>query len=533
MTKLTDLSEQELADLLDLPLDKARRWLEVAKSISNAAEIYKSQIYKGQPSLSKWLELESESATSLQRSSVKELMGLSVEEVKQLKRTGEFYRRFPYFKRKAPTDADTRLRYLRDLLRHESEFQARYPAAYELLFGRSEQISGLPLPSFGVRILHHDPQDQVLPAGWFQEWKRSQNSGDAFSLMSVGRTKGDRDKKVDQSLAPLDLGYMRGVLLAILSREEYEERIATELHDEALREQLGVPAQASVRITDLRLAMAPDLENSESLKKALRPLFGSLEKPLTPEGVLQWKWDLLRGDEKTNGEESEDTKAKITRVSFAAAALLLFLDFDMPGIEGARSLVLTEQIVKLAEIIQKVSKSLNANANKLEKLLAFRDPNHPSTHGHKFYDVLVGYRMGEELETLARSSRITPYKSSPSESGGDDHGGTKHWKIRLAEKLEHGAEIEKEKYPLATAVFANRYKPRIMAKARLAFHAYRDEIFHQPPSEEPRLWPNTGSKINVDASTDSGLEVVQAYVQVGSCLEQNLNPFPTRSDLLT
>jgi hypothetical protein len=369
MTKLTDLSEQELADLLDLPLDKARRWLEVAKSISEAEVIYKSQIYKDRPPwLSEWLELDFESATSLQRSSVRELLGLSVEEVKQLKRTGELYRLYPYFKRKAPTDADACLRYLRDLLGHEAEFEARYPAAYELLFGRSEQIIGLPLPSFGVRITHYEPRGTVLPAGWFQEWKKSQNSGDAFSLMSVGRTKGD--KQVDQSLAPLDLGYMRGVLLAILSREEYEERIATELHDEAMREQLGAPAQSPVRITDLRLATTPDLKDVESLKKALRPLFGFLEKPITPGRVLKWKWDLLRGDNKSKGKESQDTEAKITRVSFAAAALLLFLDFDMPEIEGASSLVLTEQIGNLAQIIQTLSKSLNANANKLEKLLA-------------------------------------------------------------------------------------------------------------------------------------------------------------------
>jgi hypothetical protein len=529
MTKLPDLSEQELAILLDLPLDKARKWLEVAKSISNAAKIYKSQNYKVQPSLSKWLELEFESATSLQRSSVRELMGLSVDEVKQLKRTGEFYRRFPYFKRKVPTDADTRLRYLRDLLDHETEFQARYPAAYELLFGRSEQINVLPLPSFSVRILHHDPQDTVLPAGWFQEWKRSQNSGDAFSLMSVGRTKGH--KKVDQSLAPLDLGYMRGVLLAILSREEYEERIATELHEEAMREQLGAPAQSSVRITDLRLALAPALENVEFLKKALRPLFDSLEKPITSEGVLKWKWDLLRGDEKTKGEESEDTNAKITRVSFAAAALLLFLDFDMPGIEGASTFMLTEQIGKLAEIIQKLSKSLNANAKKLEKLLAFRDPNHPSTYGQKFYDALVAYRLGTELRKISDDILGTKsFKSSPSEPGGSDHGGTKHWKTKLAAALERGINVEKEKYPFATAVLENRYKSRIKAKARLAYQAWGEEI---PPSEERWLWPNTGSRINVDASTVWGLEVVLAYVQLGSCLEQDLNPFPTRSDLRT
>jgi hypothetical protein len=476
MTKLTDLSEQEIADLLDLPLDKARRWLEVAKAISRREEIYKDN-----PRLSKWLEDEDESAISLQRSSVKDLMGLSVEEVKQLMRTGEFYRRFPYFKRKVPTDADTRLRYLQDLLGNETEFQARYPAAYELLFGRSEQINVVPLPSFGVRILHHDPQDCVLLAFWFQEWKRSQNSGDAFSLMSVDRTKGD--KKVDQSLAPLDLGYMRGVLLTILGREEYEERIATELHDEAMREQLGAPAQSSVRITDLRLALALGLKDTKALKKTLRPLIGSIEKPITPERVLQWKWDLLRVDTWPKLEESEDTKAKITRVSFAAAALLLFLDFDMPGIEGASTFVLTEQIVKLAELIQKVSKSLNANANKLEKLLALRAPNHPSTPDQKYYDALIAYRLGARWRKISDDLLGTKsYESSPSEPGGSDHGGTKHWKAKLAAALERGINVERRKYPLATAVFANRHKPRIKAKARLAYHALGEEI-QLPPSE--------------------------------------------------
>ena len=321
--------------------------------------------------------------------------------------------------------------------------------------------------------------------------------------------------------------------MAILSREEYEERIATELHNEAMREQLVAPAQSSVRITDLRLAIAPDLKNVESLKKALRPLLDALEKPITPERVLQWKWDLLKGDKKKKQEESEDTKVKITRVSFAAAALLLFLDFDMPGVEGASSLRLTMQIGKLAKLIQTLSKSLNTNANKLEKLLAFRGANRPRTPDQKFYDALIAYRMGEKLDTIARSLGITPYKSSPSEPGGDDHGGTKDWVTNLAQKLEDGADIEYKKYTLATKVIANRHKPRIAAKARLAYHAWGEEILHQPPSEEPWLWPNTGSRINVDASTDSGLEVVQAYVQLGSCLERNLNPFPTRSDFRT
>jgi hypothetical protein len=140
--------------------------------------------------------------------------------------------------------------------------------------------------------------------------------------------------------------------------------------------------------------------------------------------------------------------------------------------------------------------------------------------------------MGMKLDTIAKYLGITPYQSSPSEPGGSDHGGTKDWKIKLAAKLERGAELEKEKYPLATAVFANRHKPRIEAKARLAYHAFREET-QQPPSEERWLWPNTGSRINLDASTDSGLEVVKAYVQLGSCLERNLNPFPTLSNFPT
>jgi hypothetical protein len=141
MTRLQDLPAQELADLLGTPLDKARKWLEVAQSVS-----------EDPPWLEDWFG-DFESATSLRRSSVRELMELPVEEVKRLKKTGEFYRRYPYFKRNAPTDAKTRLKYLRDLLRDEVEFEARYPAAYELLFERSRSISGLPLPSFDVWVL--------------------------------------------------------------------------------------------------------------------------------------------------------------------------------------------------------------------------------------------------------------------------------------------------------------------------------------------------------------------------------------------
>lgn len=525
MTKLTDLSEQALAELLGLPLDKARKWLVVASSISDKA----GQSWFNDPL---W---DFESAPSLRHSAVKELMALSVEEVQQMKRTGELYRRFPYFKRRAPKDAETRLRYLRELLGNEPEFGARYPAAYELLFEASSSGRGLFLPSFGVRILENTPAESILAAGWFQEWKMSQESGDAFSTTFERRLI--RVNEVDQEFASLDLGYIRGVLLAILSREEYAERIATDIHNDAVREELGAPAQSSVRITDLRLATTLKPEEpkkqhsvaSGALKKALPSLLSSLERPITPNRILQWKWDRLWEDSETRGQKSEEAETKIVRVSFAAAALLLFLDLGMPDTENPSNLRLANQIGQLADIIRKLTKSLNANAKNLEALLAYRAQNRPSAHGQEFYEALFKYRMGKEPSSVAKDLGLTPYKSSPSEPGGSDMGGTKDWKNRLAKKLNRGAAFEKQKYPRAAAVFANRHKHRIARKARVAYRVYWEET-QLRPEEEYSPWPKAGNSIYVSASTDWGLEVVRAYVQLGSCLKQQLEPFPTDSD---
>jgi hypothetical protein len=516
MTNLKNLTAPELAGLLGLPLEKARRWLEVAQSLSVEEDALSVRLFG-----------DLESATSLRRSSVKELMELSVEEVERLKRTGEFHRRFPYFERKRPNDPEARLRYLRELLGGEAEFEARYPAAFEVLFQGSEALRGLPLPSFDVRVPKNDPRRSVLPAGWHQDWRMAQESGDAFSETFGQRTPAD--KEVDQGFAPLDLGYMRGVLLTVLSREEYAERIATEVHNEAVREGLGAPAQSAVRITDLRLAASPESEDPDTLKNELRPLLDRLERPITANKVLQWKWDLLWADEDARGRRSEDTETQITRISFSAAALLLFLDFRMPKLEVASSFILATQISELAGIVRKLSRSLNANAKKLETLLAYRAQHRPSTPGQAFYDALVAYRMGAEPGNLASSLGMTPYRSSPSESGGADWGGTKDWQVRLAEKLARGAEIEEQKYPLATAVFANRHKPRIARKALMAYNTYDRETMLRP-EEEYSPWPTVGERIRVSGSTDSGIEVIEAYVQLGSCLELGLSPFPARSD---
>ena len=467
VTKLTDLYEQDLSELLGVPVDGARRWLEEARFLADGGD---------EGPLSGWVARlsDAEPVPYLRHSAIKDLMGLSVEEVKRLKKAGRFYHRFPYFEVERPVSPETRLGRLRDLLADEVEFEARYPGAFGLLAPRFDAKRGLPLPSFGGRIAKSDPRESVVPAGWSQDRKSPQDSGDAFSATFAGRAPWHAGVKgVRRDYAPVDVGYLRGVLLAVLGREEYAERVAPEDRSEAARGRLGAPARSPVRLTDLRLGTAPEMEDLKELKAELRPLFDSLERPISPEGVLKWKWDLLWVDEEARGRRSEDAETTIVRVSFAAAALLLFLDFRMPDVEGASSFRLAEHAGELADIVRKLSKSLNANARKLDRLLSYRPTNRPPDPGNVAYDALVAYRMGEEPSEVAKGLGISPYKSSPSALGCSDYGGTREWKDMLAEKLARGAAIERQAFPLAAAVLGHRDKLRVVAKARSAYDAYK------------------------------------------------------------
>lgn len=524
MTKLTDLSERELADLLDLPLHKARKWLEIARSIS---------VSKGSDSVAElWHSFgDFESSISLRRSSVEELMELSIEKVERIKKTGEFYRRYPYFKREIPEDVQTRLRYLQDLMRGEREFESRYPVAYEVLFGNSLATSGILLPSFSIRILRNDPRQSTLTAGWSTDWKSSQESSDAFSITFEGVFFGDGElghSEEQQELSRLDLGHVRGLLLAILSREEYAERITTELHDEAIQEHLGSLTQSSVRLTDLRLAAAFEPKDIKSLKETLLPLLEHLKRPITPNNVLQWKWDVLsEGEERLGREfEVEDTK-KIAAVSFAAAALLLFLDFDMPELVRASSYLLADRTGNLAEIMRTLSGDLNKKVRELEKLLAYRPPGKPRKSPEQLYEALASYRMGEDARKVAESLDIKAYRSSPSEPEGVDRGGTKHWRNRLDDLLKRGAKIESERYPLAAAVFANHTRKPIQKKAQLAYRAYVEE-----PYEATGRFPDSeiARRLLINISTPQGKKVLDAYIQLGSCIELGIKPYSSGSN---
>jgi hypothetical protein len=133
---------------------------------------------------------------------------------------------------------------------------------------------------------------------------------------------------------------------------------------------------------------------------------------------------------------------------------------------------------------------------------------------------------------VAKALGMKPYRSSPSEPGIYDQGGTREWKKRLEERLERGARVEVQKYPRAASVFRNRAKLRIARKALRAYRAYQRETTLRP-EEEYSPWPAVGDRILVSSSTDWGLEVIEAYVQLGSCLKRGLDPFPTRSDFDT
>jgi hypothetical protein len=70
----------------------------------------------------------------------------------------------------------------------------------------------------------------------------------------------------DQDYARLDTSYLRGLLLDIIGRDEYWERIHVRYRDPELQDRIGAPDRAVVRITDLRLAL--DLD-PDKLKKSL------------------------------------------------------------------------------------------------------------------------------------------------------------------------------------------------------------------------------------------------------------------------
>jgi hypothetical protein len=470
-----------------------------------------------------------------------------------------------------PRDVGLRFRQLQELLHHLFEFEARFPAAYEVLFpnlARRRDRAGLYLPSFGTHVLNNYPLHTV-------QLQDTERAGDAYTLTDNRIKRHPWGTKVERRLHFPDYEDLQGILLAILSREEAGERISywsrlfptSELFD-----RVKPPEAAYVRLTDLRLAKQI---RAASLKRRLVPILDLLERPVTKDSVLEWKLGVLGSRleqprrtsrdvwvkaAKEMGMEDEvyispeepqeemtsrtgngalpvpseyfspilartdllerqfrDVETGIIATSFSAAALLLFIDLDTPRLTDASSSRLAEHIESLAAVVRDLIASLNRATERLEAVTANRPAGRQRDIEGNDYTALCLYRMGHGLRETAEWLEITPYSSKTGR-------GTRDWKVRVKQRLRNGKRIEDERYPRAAAIFAHRDNPHVRRKARRAFRRY---LVEKGRSGYFFRWAGFGYFIRTGSTqTHRSFEVTYAYVQLGSCILQNIPPDP-------
>jgi hypothetical protein len=438
--------------------------------------------------------------------------GLPTDELEELRESGE-YHRGPIPAPDLPPDPGLKLRQLQALLEGEVEFETRWPEAYRVLYSsphpNSERdVQGLYLPSFGCRIARSAPQTGT-PEGW---WRKPTDVYSATpEVPEVGRP-------IDQRFLPLNRAHLRGLISAILGREEYVERVVPpgERDHKLLLEGVGPPSMYPVRLTDLRLAA--DLPKPDGPDEKLRPLLEELERPITSEGVVRWKRRVLE-------KHSDPTKGTIGKpdavaliASFAAAALFLFMDLDMPGVRDKKSFRLAEKVESLANMVRKASETFDAFEEGLEALVADRAAGGQRHPEGRFVYALRLYRMGYNARTIAEWWGITPYDSKTGK-------GSRDWKKKVARILAHGVEVEREAFPEAAAVFANMDDPDELRMARLAYRAHITEMSSKELGQESP-WGMIGTTLRIDTGTARGREVALSYVQLGCCLKKGINPLP-------
>lgn len=495
------------------------------------------------------------------------LWNLPVEEFKRLRESDDPNDRKPYVP-PVPVDVAGRFRALQDLLHNDGEFEARFPAAFQVLFprvARRREPAGLYLPSFDVRILNN----------WVHPHVRQQSSAggaDAHSSVSRWWQKDWRLHEANRGIGALPFDDLQGILLAILGREESGERVDVFMPGYRAGDVEGVhgPEESFIRLTDLRLA---ELVQPDVTTRALKPLLDLLHRPLSRQHVVMWKLYLLGGEPEHYSmfsysvakhlaripahevpEELASYVAELTElrdwggyflprpvsrpvqtksdllirrfgseevgiaaVSFTAAALWLFLDLDMPGVESASSYRLVEQVESLASIVCGSTQRLRRSTEELGKLIANRSSgNHPELPGNNHL-ALQQYRMGyRDLRQIAEWLGITPYSSRTGK-------GTRDWKARVKKRLNEGNEFEKQNYPRAAAIFTHRDHPAVRRKARRAYRGYLLEKGRYGSSRFFSLgrWAHTNA-----AETNRGREIVWAYCQLGSCIIQRIPLLP-------
>jgi hypothetical protein len=210
----------------------------------------------------------------------------------------------------------------------------------------------------------------------------------------------------------------------------------------------------------------------------------------------------------------------VAAVSFAAAALLLLHDLAMRNLEEAGYEDLETYIIGLAEIVDELIEGLAKSTSKLENLLAPRPAGRSPDPGAKHYTALVLYRMGRDLKAIARRIGINPRTERDGEEGG-----SKNWKTLLLSSIQSGIEVEKETFSLATAVFALRSDERAQKLATNIYHDYY-WTFNEALSTNHVDWMDEGDDF-LNIPTNGEEQIYRAYVQLGSCHEKGLNPFPT------
>lgn len=122
---------------------------------------------------------------------------------------------------------------------------------------------------------------------------------------------------VNQALGSVEGGFLSGILLAILGREERAANIMYSRNfEEDLLEGIEGTDKPPLRITDLRLAvhLEPGI-----LGRALVPVLGSLPRPISAEGVVRWKRRALGGTTE-EFETEEEVRERATAEDLEAFA---------------------------------------------------------------------------------------------------------------------------------------------------------------------------------------------------------------------
>jgi hypothetical protein len=414
------------------------------------------------------------------------------------------------------------------------------------------------LPSFGIGVSRSAPSAVAVPTGWGNA-DFSVDGGDAFSVSYLRESS--NVSTANQDFVQVDPAYLRRILLRVLYEEEYEwiEEHHTQRN---LRDLQGFGTKpladrqnllsgpqitgnkdrwAQVRLTDLRLAK--DIKPAH-LKRELKSSMPGLPVPLTNEGVVGWKWETLRkpkglrepADLIKNDEWYEEEQVRIEVVSFAAAALLLLLDLDMHRLKETPRNGLEEQVKGLFELIKELIDKLDRSVDELSKFLAGRKGTtggRPSDPPLRYYVALSLYRMGRPAKDIAwRVDILSPEQRDSMKktfSGQKDNEiqVPKNWTTNLRGLVKRGVEIEKEMFPRAAEVFARKDEEWVRAKA---VETYRDYL-------ETDSWEEVGQYVGSVGIGDDLLsggipvdqrdEVYKAFVQLGSCLENGIDPLPT------